>query len=79
MNPHSNTLFAGMKEHWSKRVCVCGTCKQEVESVDDADECEQCRDEWEAAMIAYYRPLYEGEKLAGLTKRREDAETAIGE
>lgn len=45
---------------------LCDTCCKRVESVNETGDCEDCHDKWEAAQIAYWRPLYLGEKQAGL-------------
>lgn len=44
----------------------CEFCKRDVESVDDADMCEECKDEWMAAERADWMSLWVGEKRAGL-------------
>jgi len=54
---------------------TCDTCKKVV-SVDEIADfengiCEPCHDKWCAEQMAYWRPLYEGEKRAGLLQREE--------
>ena len=53
---------------------ICETCRQEVESVNEADMCEDCHDRWVNARIAFWCSLYEAEKAAGLLKSREEYE-----
>jgi len=38
----------------------------------ETNHCEACMDKWHAEQIAYWKPLYEGEKLAGLLPDRDD-------
>lgn len=52
---------------------VCESCFRHVDTDedtffygDDGALCEWCRDEQFEAQVAYWRPLYEGEKQAGL-------------
>lgn len=45
---------------------ACNDCGQPREIVNEADQCEECADAWFEAQRAYWRPLYLGEKQAGL-------------
>ncbi len=49
---------------------VCEKCKQEKDSdemcTDESGLCHSCRDKWIAEQYDYWKPLYDGEKLAGL-------------
>lgn len=55
--------------------CFCQSCgkpKREEEISDKENGiCETCRDKWVAAEMAFWKPLYEGEKLAGLIPDKE--------
>lgn len=55
--------------------CLCEKCKQpkHFDEIADGENgwCETCRDTWIAEREAYWRPLYEGEKLAGLLPDKE--------
>lgn len=50
---------------------LCEHCGKYVESVNEADMCEDCHDKWFQEQYAYWRPLYEGEVLAGLVGEKE--------
>ena len=49
---------------------ICTTCKQpkDAEEIFDKENgiCEVCHDKWFQAEYAYWRPLYDGEVLAGI-------------
>ena len=49
---------------------TCSECKKpkllEEMQGDDSELCIDCHDAWCKSEIAYWKPLYEGEKLAGL-------------
>ena len=49
----------------------CETCGKPVESVNDADMCDDCHDIMAAAEIALLKPLYDAEKAYGLTDPEE--------
>ena len=55
--------------------CVCEKCKQPkyFDEITDTENgfCETCRDAWIAQQYAYWKPLYDGEKLAGLIPDKE--------
>ena len=65
----------------------CETCGKQVESVNDADMCDDCHDIMAAAEIALIKPLYDAEKHYGIThltnradhKSREQYERDIKE
>ena len=49
------------------RGCVrCENCGEMVDSVNEADQCEECHEAWCQEQIAHWYPLYLGEKQAGL-------------
>ena len=52
---------------------TCSSCKAKLpidEMFDGENEtCEPCHDAWFAAEYAYWKPLYDGEKLAGLLEK----------
>lgn len=55
----------------------CETCRREVESVNEADMCEDCHDAWLAKEEAYWRPLYEAEKAAGLLRPQSELDQEL--
>lgn len=40
----------------------CDSCGLPAETLNEADQCEDCHDLWMQREMAYWRPLYEGEK-----------------
>lgn len=50
---------------------LCEHCGKLVESINEADMCEDCHDKWFQEQYAHWRPLYEGEVLAGLVGETE--------
>jgi len=55
-----------------KSLAYCETCKQHVEIVNEADECVDCHEARIREEYASWRPVYEGEKRAGLLKTRDE-------
>ena len=51
---------------------ICDQCKQEVDSLNEVDQCEDCAEAWFQSEMAYYRPIYLAEKAAGLTLSDEE-------
>lgn len=55
--------------------CICENCHQPKTNDQIADTengwCEDCRDKWISSQMAYWKPLYEGEKLAGFISDKE--------
>lgn len=52
---------------------VCSQCGKQKPLIDaDNSLCEDCLDEYTKEQIRYWRPLYEGEKQAGLLPSREE-------
>jgi DNA-directed RNA polymerase subunit RPC12/RpoP len=54
---------------------TCAECakpkrKEEMQG-DESDQCIDCHEAWLKSEIAYWRPLYEGEKLAGLLEKEQ--------
>lgn len=58
------------------RMYNCEKCGEPVTAANigcrENELCEVCLDKWEAAQIAYWYPLYLGEKQAGLLADEED-------
>lgn len=54
----------------------CADCEKPCRDEDIADHengvCEACADAWEKEQMEYWRPLYKGEKQAGLLEKGED-------
>lgn len=50
--------------------CFCEKCRQlkYFDELTDKENgwCEDCHDAWLDSEVAYWRPLYDGEKIAGL-------------
>ena len=65
-DPYLETDIGQCPECEGHGCLVCEDCGTTTPSLNEADQCDDCHDKWEAAQIAYWRPLYEGEKLAGL-------------
>lgn len=60
-----------------KRLFTCEKCGHEVtddEACYDVENnhCEACVDAYQAEQAAYWWPLYQGEKTAGLIEQKED-------
>lgn len=51
---------------------ICQSCGEKVESLNEADQCEDCYDKWFSDQVKYWKPLYDGEKRAGLIKDKKD-------
>lgn len=49
----------------------CEHCGEYVESVNEADMCDECHEQWFQKEYAYWKPLYDGEVLAGLVRNDE--------
>lgn len=45
---------------------ICADCKQPADELNEADQCEDCYEQWFQREKAYWYPLYLGEKQAGL-------------
>ena len=56
----------------------CAVCHLPADWLNEADECSECAEERMAKEAAYWRPLYEGEKRAGLTQEYEADLVAAG-
>lgn len=54
------------------RLLICDGCGEGVESLNEASQCEDCYDKWFAEQVRYWKPLYEGEKRAGLLGSKND-------